>query len=72
MSKKHETGKITIPQNTLSQSVDLQETYTEIPAIKITTNKNINIFINNVTSSSFSIEKSETEEAIIYYTVIGN
>ena len=55
MSKKHETGKITIPQNTLSQSVNLLETYTEIPAIKITTNKNINIFINNVTSSSFSI-----------------
>ena len=72
MSNKHEIGKVTIPQNTLNATVSLQEFYTEIPTIKITTNKNINIFINNVTSNSFSIEKSELEEAIIYYTVIGN
>ena len=72
MSNKHEVGKVTIPNNVLNITVSLQEDYSEIPVIKVTTNKNVNIFINNVTSNSFSIEKSELEEAVIYYTVIGN
>ena len=72
MSIKHEVGKILIPNDSISASVSFQKNYSTIPSIKITTNKNINIFINNVTSSSFSIEKSELEEATIYYTVIGS
>jgi len=72
MSSKYEVGKVIIPSNNINATIDFQKNYSTIPAIKITTNKNINIFINNVTSNSFSVEKSELEEATIYYTVIGS
>ena len=72
MSLNHEVGKVLIPSGSISASINFQKKYSTTPTIKITTNKNINIFINNVTSNGFSIEKSELEEATIYYTVIGS
>ena len=72
MSTKKEVGKITILENNVSVTINLQQTYSSIPSIKVTTNKNINIFINNVTLNSFTVEKSSLEEAIIHYVVIGN
>ena len=72
MSTKKEVGKITILENNSSVTINLQQTYSSIPSIKVTTNKNINIFINNVTLNSFTVEKSSLEEAIIHYVVIGN
>ncbi len=72
MSTKKEVGKITILENNVSVTIDFQQTYSSIPSIKITTNKNINIFINNVTLNNFTVEKSSLEEAIIHYVVIGN
>ena len=72
MSLNHEVGKVLIPSGSISASINFQKNYSVTPSIKITTNKNINIFINNVTSNGFSIEKSELEEATIYYTVIGS
>ncbi len=72
MSLNHEVGKVLIPSGSISVPVNFQKNYSTIPSIKINTNKNINIFINNVTSNGFSIEKSELEEATIYYTVIGS
>ena len=72
MSLNHEVGKVSIPSGSISTPISFQKNYSTIPSIKITTNKNINIFINNVTSNGFSIEKSELEEATIYYIVIGS
>lgn len=72
MSTKYEAGKVIIPSNNINATINFQKNYSTTPVIKITTNKNINIFINNVTSNSFSIEKSDLEEVTIYYTVIGS
>lgn len=72
MSLNYEVGKKFIPSGNINAIIELQKNYSTIPTIKITTNKNINIFINNVSSNSFSVEKSELEEATIYYTVIGS
>ena len=72
MSTKHEFGKVIIANNSINTTISFQKNYSSIPTIKITANKNVNIFINNVTSNSFSIEKSDLEEVTIYYTVIGS
>jgi hypothetical protein len=72
MTSIYETGTCVIGENDINKEVFFSKTYTIIPVIKITTNKNINIFITNVSEKKFTIEKSELEEATIYYSVIGS
>lgn len=70
MSKTYEVGKITLSSSEIEKIVPLTETYSQSPVIKISSNKNVNIFITNVSTGSFTINKSALEEATIYYSVI--
>jgi hypothetical protein len=70
MSNSYESGKVTIPSNQVEFVVSLSETYIELPVIKITSNKNINIFISDVTTTSFKINKSNPEEVTVHYIAI--
>lgn len=70
MSKTYEVGKVILSSSEIEKIVPLTETYGQSPVIKITSNKNVNIFITNVSTSSFTINKSALEEATIYYSVI--
>ena len=70
MSKTYEVGKVTLSSSVIEKNVPLTETYNQSPVIKISSNKNVNIFITNVNTGSFTINKSALEEATIYYSVI--
>ena len=70
MSKTYEVGKATLTNSEIEKTVSLAETYSQSPVIKITSNKNVNIFITNVSTGSFTINKSALEEVTIYYSVI--
>lgn len=70
MSNSYESGKVTIPSNQVEFVVSLNETFVELPVIKITSNKNINIFISDVTTVSFKINKSNPEEVTVHYIAI--
>jgi len=70
MSKTYEVGKVTLNSSEIEKNVPLTETYSQSPVIKISSNKNVNIFITNVSTGSFTINKSALEEATIYYSVI--
>lgn len=70
MSNSYESGKVTIPSNQVEFVVSLNETFIELPVIKITSNKNINIFISDVTTASFKINKSSPEEVTVHYIAI--
>ena len=70
MSKTYEVGKVTLNSSEIEKNVPLTETYSQSPVIKISSNKNVNIFITNVSTGSFTINKSALEEVTIYYSVI--
>lgn len=70
MSNIYESGKVIIPSNQVEFVVSLNETYIDLPVIKITSNKNINIFISDVTTTSFKINKSNPEEVTVHYIAI--
>ena len=70
MSKTYEVGKVTLSSSDIEKNVPLGETYSQSPVIKISSNKNVNIFITNVSTGSFTINKSALEEVTIYYSVI--
>ena len=70
MSKTYEVGKVILSSSEIEKTVSLTETYSQSPVIKITSNKNVNIFITNVSTSSFTVNKSALEEVTIYYSVI--
>ena len=70
MSNSYESGKVIIPSNQVEFVVSLNETFVELPVIKITSNKNINIFISDVTTTSFKINKSSPEEVTVHYIAI--
>jgi len=70
MSKTYEVGKVILTNSEIEKIVSLAETYSQSPVIKITSNKNVNIFITNVSTSSFTINKSALEEVTIYYSAI--
>lgn len=70
MSNSYESGKVTIPSDQVEFVVSLNETFVELPVIKITSNKNINIFISDVTTTSFKINKSSPEEVTVHYIAI--
>lgn len=70
MSKTYEVGKVTLNSNEIEKNVPLGETYSQSPVIKISSNKNVNIFITNVSTGSFTINKSALEEVTIYYSAI--
>tara|TARA_B100000035_G_scaffold205863_1_gene176017 strand:- start:7 stop:225 length:219 start_codon:yes stop_codon:yes gene_type:complete len=70
MSKTYEVGKVILSSSEIEKTVSLTETYSQSPVIKISSNKNVNIFITNVNTGSFTINKSALEEATIYYSVI--
>ena len=70
MSKTYEVGKVTLSSSDIEKNVPLTETYSQSPVIKISSNKNVNIFITNVSTGSFTINKSALEEATIYYSAI--
>ena len=70
MSKTYEVGKVTLNSSEIEKNVPLGETYSQSPVIKISSNKNVNIFITNVSTGSFTINKSALEEVTIYYSVI--
>jgi len=70
MSKTYEVGKVILINSEIEKIVSLAETYSQSPVIKITSNKNVNIFITNVSTNSFTINKSALEEVTIYYSAI--
>jgi Holliday junction resolvase len=70
MSKTYEVGKVILTNSEIEKIVSLAETYSQSPVIKITSNKNVNIFITNVSTNSFTINKSALEEVTIYYSAI--
>ena len=70
MAIVHESGKITSPLNQEILTVSFSETYSQSPVIKITCDTNVNIYIQNITTSSFEIVKNSNEEIIVHYVVI--
>ena len=70
MSSRYEVGKETIPSNQIDATVTFNDAFIQNPVIKITSNKNINIFISDVTTTSFKINKSNPEEVTVHYIAI--
>ena len=70
MAIVHESGKITSPLNQEIVIVSFNKTYSQSPVIKVTCDTNVNIYIQNITTTSFEIVKNSNEEIIVHYVVI--
>ena len=70
MAIVHESGKITSPLNQEIVTVSFSKTYLQSPVIKVTCDTNVNIYIQNITTTSFEIVKNSNEEIIVHYVVI--
>ena len=67
---KSEVGKFTFDENLLQKTINLQENYTNEIVIKLTTNKNVNIYLTDVQNNYFIVEKNTNEEIEVNYIVI--
>jgi hypothetical protein len=70
MSVTYESGKITSLLNQEITLVSFSNTYSQPPVVKITCDSNINIYIQNITTSQFEIVKNSNEEITVHYIVI--
>tara|TARA_B100001057_G_C22815562_1_gene937266 strand:+ start:661 stop:1302 length:642 start_codon:yes stop_codon:yes gene_type:complete len=51
-------------------AVNFSQQFSNLPSIKITTNKPINVYLTDVTKSSFKINKSQDDNLIVHYIAI--
>ena len=67
---KSEVGKFTFDENLQQKTINLQENYTNQIVVKLTTNKNVNIYLTDVQNNYFIVEKNTNEEIEVNYIVI--
>lgn len=67
---KSEVGKFTFDENLLQKTINLQESYANQIVVKLTTNKNVNIYLTDVQNNYFIVEKNTNEEIEVNYIVI--
>lgn len=70
MSINYEVGKINSSSQESEIRIDFSNQYSESPVIKVSCDKNINLFIKEVTNTYFKVSKSLNEEISIHYIVI--
>jgi hypothetical protein len=70
MAIKHKLGKVQFNDSDEEITVNFSNSYSRTPVIKITNNQNFNIFLKDVTNSSFKIAKSELGQSEVHYIII--
>ena len=70
MSNKYEHGRFIFDQGLKEKNISLVEEYTNSKVIKLTPNKNINIYIKEIQASQFTVSKNVDEEVTVNYIVI--
>lgn len=70
MAINYEVGKVSFDIGETEKIVSYTNTYNISPVIKITPTDLDNIFISNVTTDNFKIQKSNENQMIIHYIVI--
>lgn len=70
MSNKYEHGRFIFDQGLKEKNISLVEEYTNSKVIKLTPNKNINIYIKEIQATQFTVSKNVDEEVTVNYIVI--
>jgi len=70
MSNKHEHGSFVFDQGQKEKTISFVEQYTNSKVIKLTPNKNINIYIKEIQETQFIVNKNVDEEVTVNYIVI--
>lgn len=70
MSNKYEHGSFIFDQGLKEKNISLNEEYTNSKVIKLTPNKNINIYIKEIQATQFTVSKNVDEEVTVNYIVI--
>lgn len=70
MSNNYEVGKIEFLSSENEKTIEFSNQYSSSPVIKVTCNKNINLFIKEVTNTYFKVCKSFEEDITVHYSVI--
>ena len=66
-----ETGTFTIKSNEDQKKITFAGNYVTKPSINLTSNKNINLYLHEVTNSYFicRIDNFDNEQIIVYYAI---
>lgn len=70
MPNKYEHGNFVFDQGLKEKSISFTEEYVNSKVIKLTPNKNINIYIKEIQESQFIVSKNVDEEVTVNYIVI--
>lgn len=69
-TKAKQVGKVNMPEGTNEIVVNFSQQFSILPSIKITGNKGINIYLTDVTVSSFKINKVQDDSLLVHYIAI--
>tara|TARA_B100001059_G_scaffold234028_1_gene275485 strand:- start:1764 stop:1979 length:216 start_codon:yes stop_codon:yes gene_type:complete len=66
-----ETGSFALQANENEKTISLTGTYGSVPSVNLTSNKNINLYLHEVTNSYFICKADNFlgEQIIVYYAV---
>ena len=66
-----ETGRFILQANENEKTISLTGTYGSAPSVNLTSNKNINLYLHEVTNSYFicKVDNFLGEQIIVYYAV---
>lgn len=63
-------GRITFAAGESEKTIAFEESFVNLPVIKLTPNSNANIYLSDVQNSYFTIEKNDSLELTVDYIAI--